>query len=318
MTKRKIIIDCDPGIDDAFALLIAAAKREELELLAVTTVAGNLGIDVVTDNALRLTELLKLEVPVARGAAEPLCGSLVTAEMFHGKHGLGYAKLPEPKKKVASENGVLFLYETIGRLQEEEKVTLVATGPLTNLGLLLKVFPEVKEKIQEIVLMGGSASGGNVTAAAEFNIYVDPEAAKIVFESGLPIVMCGLDVTRMCYLDRKQVAKLCQSGNSLAGICGDMLGYMLDTRKGLMTSSVTLHDAVTLVYLLHPEYFKGETMPVEIDCSDSPSRGRTICDERWWDYEEEEYPVKVLQYGDTKKFQEFMIEAIFEAGSELE
>lgn len=284
MVKRKIVIDCDPGIDDAFALLAAAAHKDELELMAVTTVGGNLGIDVVTENALRLTSYLKLDVPVAKGSSRPICRTLETAPEFHGKTGLGYATLPETDKTIASDNAVLYLYELLKNLPEGEKLTLVPTGPLTNVGLLLRVFPEVKDKIEEIVLMGGSASCGNTTAAAEFNIYADPEAAKIVFNSGLPIVMCGLDVTSMCFLERDQIAKLCQSGSQTAAVFGDMLGFSLDTKKGRMTSRATLHDVVTVTYLLHPEYFKGEAMNVDVDCSETLSRGATICDGRWWNF----------------------------------
>lgn len=315
MAKRKIILDCDPGIDDSVALLVAAAHREELELLAVTTVSGNLGIDIVTENALRLVDFLKLNVPVARGAEAPIIREPVLAGYFHGENGLGGIELPSTDQKPVSENAVVYLAKLLTELPEGEKVTLVPTGPLTNIGLLLKAFPQVKEKIEQIVLMGGAMCGGNTTASAEFNIYVDPEAAKIVFDSKIPVVMCGLDVTYQCYLERNQIAKLCQSGRKVAGVYGDMLGFSLGRKMNMLTSRVCIHDAVTLAYLLHPDWFKGEMMLVDVDCSDSPSRGRTICDNRWWNYDEEDCHVNVLTYGDTKKFQEFIIDAAFEADS---
>lgn len=317
MEKRKIILDCDPGIDDAMAMVLAAAHREELEILAITTVAGNVPGDIVTGNALKLAGYLGIQAPVARGAEEPLLGSLETAAYVHGEGGLGYAHFPETDKKPVSENGILFLRNLLMELPQEEKITVAATGPLTNIALLLKTFPEVRDKIEKIVFMGGAVGTGNVTPSAEFNVKTDPEAAKIVIDSGLPQVMIGLDVTDDCYLTRKQIAKLCQSGNELAGLCGDMMGFPLEQKKGLLTSRVHIHDAAVIMYLLHPELFEGESMPVDVDCGDSISRGRTVCDARWWEYEKEEYPVTVIRKADTERFQELLIDGIFQLGEAL-
>ena len=194
MEKRKLIIDCDPGVDDAVMLAFAAAHREKFEILAVTTVSGNQDIEKVTRNALDLTAFYGLSVPVAQGMGTPLVKEPCYAPETHGESGLGSLKLPPSPQKAAEEPAVLFMYRILKELPEGEKLTIAATGPLTNIAVLLKLFPEIKGKIREILFMGGSLCGGNVTAAAEFNFYVDPEAATIVLHSGIPLVMCGLDV----------------------------------------------------------------------------------------------------------------------------
>ena len=214
--RIKVIMDCDPGIDDGIALAYAAAHQDELELLAITTFAGNATIDKVTKNALELVDFYGLNVPVAKGQERPLVREALHAEEFHGETGLGHCVLPETKTEIASDNAVLFIRDILNGLPEGEQVTMIETAPMTNLALLLRIFPEVKDKIRRIVFMGGAAKGGNITPAAEFNIYADPEAAKIVFTSGVPLVMCGLDATLKCNLTRNQIMKLCQSGDPIA------------------------------------------------------------------------------------------------------
>ena len=174
MEKRKIIMDCDPGVDDAIALAYAAAHPEAFELLAVTSVTGNQTIDKVTRNALDLVSLYRLSIPVARGAETPLLRDPQPASDYHGANGLGNVEIPRSQEDVVEESAAFFMKKLISELPEGENITLICTAPLTNVALLLKVFPEVKEKIQEILLMGGAVAGGNVTASAEFNIYEDP------------------------------------------------------------------------------------------------------------------------------------------------
>ena len=166
MEKRKIIMDCDPGVDDAIALAYAAAHPEAFELLAVTSVTGNQTIDKVTRNALDLVSLYRLSIPVARGAETPLLRDPQPASDYHGANGLGNVEIPRSQEDVVEESAVFFMKKLISELPEGEKITLICTAPLTNVALLLKVFPEVKEKIQEILLMGGAVAGGNVTASA--------------------------------------------------------------------------------------------------------------------------------------------------------
>lgn len=303
-------MDCDPGIDDGIALAYAAAHQDEIELLAVTTFAGNQTIDKVTKNALELVDFYGLKVPVARGQERPLVKEVIHAEEFHGETGLGHCVLPETGTKAASDNAVFFIREILDDLPEGQQVTFIETAPMTNLALLLRVFPEVKDKIRRIVFMGGAVKGGNVTPAAEFNIYADPEAAKIVFEAGIPLVMCGLDATMKCNLTRSQIMKLCQSGNPVARACGDMAGYVLENSSKYRCVA-SIHDAVPFMYLLHPEFFKMEKAILDVDCSDGAGRGAMLCDFRWWLHDEEKIKDMILTDADTESFQQELFEAIY-------
>ena len=308
--KIKVIMDCDQGIDDGIALAYAAAHQDEIELLAVTTFAGNQTIDKVTKNALELVDFYGLKVPVARGQERPLVKEVIHAEEFHGETGLGHCVLPETGTKAASDNAVFFIREILDDLPEGQQVTFIETAPMTNLALLLRVFPEVKDKIRRIVFMGGAVKGGNVTPAAEFNIYADPEAAKIVFEAGIPLVMCGLDATMKCNLTRNQIMKLCQSGNPVARACGDMAGYVLENSSKYRCVA-SIHDAVPFMYLLHPEFFKMEKAILDVDCSDGAGRGAMLCDFRWWLHDEEKIKDMILTDADTESFQQELFEAIY-------
>lgn len=303
-------MDCDPGIDDGIALAYVAAHQDEIELLAVTTFAGNQTIDKVTKNALELVDFYGLKVPVARGQERPLVKEVIHAEEFHGETGLGHCVLPETGTKAASDNAVFFIREILDDLPEGQQVTFIETAPMTNLALLLRVFPEVKDKIRRIVFMGGAVKGGNVTPAAEFNIYADPEAAKIVFEAGIPLVMCGLDATMKCNLTRNQIMKLCQSGNPVARACGDMAGYVLENSSKYRCVA-SIHDAVPFMYLLHPEFFKMEKAILDVDCSDGAGRGAMLCDFRWWLHDEEKIKDMILTDADTESFQQELFEAIY-------
>lgn len=307
--KRKIIMDCDPGIDDAVALCLAAAHPEAFEILGITTVAGNQTIEKVTENALRLVQFYGLDIPVAKGATTPILRPPVTASDIHGKNGIGDVEIPKTDRKAVAENAVMFMKQQFDRLAEGEKITLIPTGPLTNIALLFAVFPEVKEKVGEIVLMGGAAVGGNVTSASEFNIYEDPEAAAIVFNSNLPIVMCGLDATKLCGLDRKAMADLISEEGKIARAIGGMVSFYLRSPAYRDKNAACIHDAVTFMYLLHPEIYKGVKMPVSVDCSDGPMRGNTLCDMRGTDTGEH-LKTTVLMNADGEKFQEYLLEAI--------
>ncbi|MCD8195765.1 MAG: nucleoside hydrolase [Lachnospiraceae bacterium] len=310
--RRNIILDCDPGIDDAVALAIAAAHREELKLLAITTVAGNQTIDRVTNNALKLVNFLGIkDVPVARGSAAPLIREVIPAEDVRGSTGLGDCLLPETGKAPASEQGVVFLADTILKLPQGETVTLVPTGPLTNIALLLKVFPQVKKRIDLICLMGGAAVGGNVTATGEFNIWQDPEAAQIVFHSGIPIVMCGLDVTNYCGFTETQIREMLENPNPVVHAYGEMTDFYLRSRPYCRGSIAAIHDAVTVTWLMHPEWFRGREMQVEVDCSEGQNRGMTVCDFREWAQPEKRSGVTVLLEADTEKIQKFWLEALY-------
>src|SRR5690242_7600140 len=210
---RKIIIDTDPGQDDAVAILLALASPE-LEVLGIVAVAGNVGLAQNAKNALKVVELAgKVKTAVYAGCEGPLRRKLVTAEYVHGKTGLDGPTLPEPKIKLRDQHGVDFIIETLRR-EPPKSVTLCALGPLTNLAMAFVKAPDIKARVQEIVLMGGGLfEGGNVTPAAEFNIYVDPEAADIVFHSGIPITQAPLDVTHMMLAHRERIERFRALGN---------------------------------------------------------------------------------------------------------
>ena len=279
MNKRNIWIDCDPGIDDAIALAAAAASRDTLNIHGISTVAGNQTIERVTNNALALSSFLNMDVPVVRGAEGPLTRAKEDAGHVHGETGLGNTVLPKTPKQAEPGNSFQVIRDHIMNLPADEKMTLVPVGPLTNIALLLKVFPEVLDRIEEIVLMGGGTFG-NRTPTAEFNIWGDPEAAKIVFDSGLPIVMCGLDVTHKSGLDRRQVEALFNSEGEVQKTFGEMLKFYFDSPAYINSELVHIHDAVAVIYLTNPEIFKGMQVSVDVDCTDDINRGMTVCDVR--------------------------------------
>lgn len=307
--KRKIWIDCDPGIDDAVAIAVAVAHREELDILGISAVAGNQTIERTTDNALKLTSFLgAADIPVVSGSSCPLTRPIVPAPAIHGTTGLGDCRLPETEKKTASEHGIAYMAETLMALPEGEKAALVPIGPLTNIALLFRVFPEVKERIEEICLMGGAAVGGNVTATGEFNIWQDPEAAHIVFTSGLPIIMCGLDVTEHCGFSKADVKQMMESESPVMRAYGEMEDFYFHSPIYNGREVAAVHDAVTITYLLHPEWFEGRKMHVEIDCSEGLNRGMTVCDQRRAPGEDDK--VLVLLNADTGRVHDFWMEAL--------
>src|SRR5437016_7789427 len=207
----RVVIDTDPGVDDALALLLAM-RSPELKIEAITPVAGNVPLELSLPNALRMVEIAgRTDIPVAVGAKAPLLRRLVTAAYAHGENGLGGAVFPEPKIKQVAEPAAEFIRHIVRKYPRE--VTLITLGPLTNVATALNADPELAGMIKNLVMMGGSLSGGNITPAAEFNIYVDPEAARIVFQSGIPITMVGLDVTRKTALTETHVQKL-ESGQN--------------------------------------------------------------------------------------------------------
>jgi inosine-uridine nucleoside N-ribohydrolase len=271
------IVDCDPGLDDALALLLVLASPE-LELLGVTTVAGNQTVDKTTANALRVLELAGREdVPVARGADGPLVGELVVATDAHGESGLGGLVLPEPTTEPANEHAVDFLAERL--LAADRPVTFFALGPLTNLALLLALHPDSTRGIERIVLMGGAIGEGNQTASAEFNIWVDPESAASVFQSGLDITMVGLDVTNRAVLTPKDAERL-RGGGPVGAAAAAMLDFYLDFYENAYEhGGAPIHDAVAVAHALRPDVVTTLARRVEVELR-GLCRGRTIVDMR--------------------------------------
>lgn len=273
-----IIIDCDPGHDDAIALILALASPK-LNVLAVTTSAGNQTPDKTLRNALRILTLLgRHDIPVAGGAPKPLLRELIIADNVHGESGLDGPALPEPGFAPQALTAVELMAKTLRA--STEPVTLVPTGPLTNIALLLSAHPELKAKIARIVLMGGSAGPGNWTPAAEFNIYVDPEAAEMVFSAGVPITMCGLDVTHAAQVMDEDIERIRAITNPIARTVAELLDFFMiyhrDPKWGFI--GAPLHDPCTIAWLLRPELFTGIECHVSVETRGQYTVGMTVVD----------------------------------------
>lgn len=272
-----IVIDSDPGLDDALAIGLAVA-RPELDVLAVTTVGGNADVAHCTYNALSLLHAFgRSDIPVAEGAAGPLFGSIVRATEVHGASGIGTTSLDPSPAAAVPEHAV----ELMARLLRDhpDRITLVPIGPLTNIALLLRLHPELAGRIGHIVLMGGSIGEGNTTVSAEFNIYADPEAADIVFTSGVPITMIGLDVTHQALLDRASAGRLRELGGASARIAAELTDYALDRNLEWSGATTTaIHDAVAVAHLAIPDLVHVAPYHVAVDTTHGPARGRTVCD----------------------------------------
>ncbi|WP_323932270.1 pyrimidine-specific ribonucleoside hydrolase RihA [Aeromonas hydrophila] len=273
-----VILDCDPGHDDAIALILALASPE-LKVLAVTTSAGNQTPDKTLNNALRILTLLgRDDIPVAAGAPKPLARELIIADNVHGESGLDGPKLPDPGFAPVAMTALELMAKCLR--ESPEPVTLVPTGPLTNIALLLAAHPELKSKIARIVLMGGAAGAGNWTPAAEFNIYVDPEAADMVFKSGLPITMCGLDVTHEAQVMDEDIARVRAITNPVAQCVAGLLDFFMiyhrDPKWGF--AGAPLHDPCTIAWLLAPALFHGVECRVDIETGGTHTSGMTVVD----------------------------------------
>jgi pyrimidine-specific ribonucleoside hydrolase len=273
----KILIDCDPGHDDMVAILLACASPE-LEVLGVTTVAGNQTGEKTWGNARRILTLIgRQDIPAARGADRPLLREPIVAPEIHGVSGLDGAELPAPGFPGLSGHAVDFLIRTI--LGSREPVTLVPTGPLTNVALALRQAPELARKLRRIVLMGGAVHDSNVTPAAEFNIYVDPEAARIVFECGAPIVMVGLDVTNQARLSFADIDELASWNGKVSRVLAPLLRFFARANREVFGfDGAPLHDALAVAHLLRPEVIRTRSMNVVVETAGEYTRGRTVAD----------------------------------------
>ncbi|MFB0584072.1 pyrimidine-specific ribonucleoside hydrolase RihA [Aeromonas salmonicida] len=273
-----VILDCDPGHDDAIALILALASPE-LKVLAVTTSAGNQTQEKTLNNALRILTLLgRDDIPVAAGAPKPLARELIIADNVHGESGLDGPTLPDPAFAPQAMTGLELMAKSLR--ESPEPVTLVPTGPLTNIALLLAAHPELKPNIARIVLMGGAAGAGNWTPAAEFNIYVDPEAADMVFKSGIPITMCGLDVTHEAQVMDEDIARVRAIANPVARCVAGLLDFFMiyhrDPKWGF--AGAPLHDPCTIAWLLAPGLFHGVECRVDIETRGLHTTGMTVVD----------------------------------------
>ncbi len=273
---KKILLDCDPGHDDAIAICLACASPE-IELLGITTVAGNQTGDKTFLNALKVLSLIGQQVPVARGFDKPLLRELVTAPEVHGVSGLDGADLPAPRGEPLALHAVEFLIDTLRR--SPEKVWLVPTGPLTNVAVALTLAPDVKDKIARIVLMGGGIRDVNVTPAAEFNIYVDPEAARLVFHAGVPLTMVGLDATHKALFTRAEGAVLEKTGGPIARTFAQLLRFFIRANEELFGfAGAPLHDPLAVAAVIDPTLIRTKPLYVDVEIHGELTRGATVAD----------------------------------------
>jgi purine nucleosidase len=279
MAGLPIIIDCDPGQDDAVMLLLAFASPDELDILGVTTVAGNVPLALTQRNARLMCELARRgDVGVYAGCSRPMVRPLVTAEAVHGRTGIDGFDIHEPTHPLQAQHGVDFIVETL-MAAADDAITLVPTGPLTNIAAALIKEPRIVPKIREIVLMGGAMrEGGNVTPSAEFNIYVDPHAADVVFRCGRPLIVAGLDVTHQASTTRARSQAIGATGGAAARAVQAMLEYNQHDTEKYGTDGGPLHDPCTIAYLLRPELFSGKHVNIEIEIHSGLTMGATAVD----------------------------------------
>lgn len=310
MTRRTIIIDTDPGQDDAVAILLAFASPEELDVAAILTVAGNVPLALTTRNALMMCELAgRADVPVHAGSARPMVRDLVTAEYVHGASGIDGADLPGPTTNPAPGHGVDALIDIVME-SDPGAITVCALGPLTNVAQALVRQPAVAGRLREIVLMGGSFSeGGNRTPAAEFNIFVDPHAADIVFRSGVPITVMPLDVTHKVLTSPQRLARLAKidtpAGRAVYGMLGFFERFDIE-RYG--SEGAPLHDPCVIAYLLQPDLFGGKEVPVKIETGSELTMGMMVVD--WWGATDDPPNATVMRDVDADAFFGLLIDRI--------
>lgn len=306
-----VIIDCDPGIDDVMALTLAFA-HPELDIKLITTEPGNQTQEKTTNNALAFTSYMKRDIEIARGLNNPFFRKLEIADDVHGENGLGDVSFPEPTIRLSNRNAIEAMKETL--LASDEKIVLIATGPLTNVGALLIAHPEVKSKIKYISYMGGAAVGGNMTPTTEFNVYVDPHAAEIVFQSGIPIVMSGLDVTHKAYVTLEELKTIEEIGSDFAHKVVKMLRFYVNAAKQTafhgpdFEKRIRLHDLCAVSYVLTPELFDGDNCYVAVELEGRHTVGTTVVD-----YSQRTglpHNVKVLHTVHREKFIEQFLNAV--------
>lgn len=277
MRTRKIILDCDPGHDDAVAIMMAA-KHPRIDLLGVTIVAGNQTLEKTTRNGLNVVQHLGLDVPVYAGCGIPMVRDRqVIADDIHGETGLDGPVFEPLTKEVEREHAVDFIIKTL--MESDGDVTLVPTGPLTNIAMAMRMEPKIIEKIEEIVLMGGAYQLGNVTPAAEFNIIADAEAAYIVFNSGRPVTMMGLDLTRQALCYPEIIERMRKIDNKASELFADLMTFFGKTQKAVFGwEGGPLHDPTCIAYLINPSCIEVKEMFTEVEIRSEKCYGRTLCD----------------------------------------
>jgi len=271
----RVLIDCDPGHDDAMAILYAA---KHLDLVAITTVHGNAPLSHTTRNALAVCTLAGLKIPVSAGADRPLVQAQLQAQTLHGKSGLDGGELPAPDRDVTGEHAALTIIREARHAPGE--LVLIAVGPMTNVALALRLEPKLPELLKSLSIMGGSTTTGNVTPTAEFNLWADPEAAAAVFACGIPVMMAGLNVTRQALIREPDVARLRASG-PVGKTMGDLQEFYANRSRAISgLGGAPMHDACAVVPFVHPELIKHRACHVHLELASPQTRGTTVCDLR--------------------------------------
>lgn len=273
-----VIIDCDPGHDDALMLMLAFGSGK-FDVKAITTSAGNQTQQKTLNNTLKLLTLMEVSVPVYKGAEKPMFRNLVIADQVHGETGLDGPALPQPKLTAETKSAVEGIAEILSA--SDTKITLVPTGPLTNIATFLLAYPHLKHKIERISLMGGGIFRGNMTPLAEFNIYVDPEAAQIVFRSGVPITMCGLDVTHKALVFQKDIDRFRSIGNNSSKAAADLLDFFsifYRANRTELDGGAALHDPCAIAWLLERDMFESKSCFVDVETKGALTSGTTVVD----------------------------------------
>jgi pyrimidine-specific ribonucleoside hydrolase len=301
----QIFIDCDPGHDDVLAILLALAHPDQLNIQGITTVAGNSTVENVTDNIRKVLDYLGYSIPVAMGTARPLRREPEPQPMAHGISGMDGPNLPAATSKVEARGAVEFLHEEI--MRQTEPVVLVTLAPLTNIALLLEHYPEVKAKISRIAMMGGSLDGGNILPRSEFNIYHDPEAAKIVFHSGIPITMSGLEVCAEAKTMLSDFVPL-QYGGRVSRLAYELMDFYCGYARERNWDHTNVFDAVPIAQLLQPELFSGAEYRVDIETEGNLCRGMTVAIRG--EFTPPKSSVFVLEHADGSRFSALMLDAL--------
>ncbi len=315
MSRQRIIIDCDPGQDDAVALFLAMASPGDLEILGITAVAGNVPLELTQRNVRMMCDIAgRREIPVLAGCDRPMVRDLLTAEKVHGMTGVDGVDVFEPRTPLQERHAVDFIVETL-RAAEDESVTLVPTGPLTNIGTAIDRAPEVLPKIRQLVIMGGAMrEGGNYSPSAEFNVLVDPHAADIVFSCGRPITSMGLDVTHQVLSTRARVERIRQLDNPVAEATAGMLGFFErhDSKK-YGVEGAPLHDPCTIAWLLAPDLFEGRFCNLSVETGSELTMGHTAVD--FWHVTDRPHNVNWIHAVDADGFYELLTERLARFGT---
>lgn len=297
----SVILDMDPGIDDAAAIAVAV-NHPDLDVKLITTVAGNVSVDKTTKNTLKLLSFYDADIPVAMGAKAPLKKEFVDASAIHGSSGMPGYDFPEPQKKPIDLSAVEAIHQVIA--QTDEKITLIATGSYTNIAEFIQQYPSDLDQVEQLILMGGSISGGNCSSVAEFNVFTDPDAAKIVFEAPVEKIMIGLDVTLKALITPATLSKIKDMGKS-----GDMLYKIIATYEDIHVGGKPMHDVNTILYALEPDLIVTKEMNIDV-ATDGPAIGATVADiqNRW--HQPGTHNAKVGVDIDAEKFNQWFIEQV--------